>query len=322
MNQERVAAVGEPSGLSEVRIDLLVEQIDGFLLACEDFALSVSVYENADSEGWTGALLIDKAPDPVTWKSELSAALGFELGDIHIEPVIDADWVRATQDKFPPLSVGRFWVHGSHVQEPPPEGSLPLLVDAGIAFGTGEHGSTSGCLLALDALARRRPLRRVLDMGCGSAILAIAAVKCWPCRALAVDIDAAAVAAAHANVEANGAAGRVRCAVADGFAGVELRRPDRHDLIFANILAGPLIDMAPALTRSLAPGGTAILSGLLDWQAQAVEGAYRATGLRLRQTHNVGDWSTLVLEKVRTHRPRARRSQNPFQVTRWDMPAV
>jgi ribosomal protein L11 methyltransferase len=177
---------------------------------------------------------------------------------------------------------------------------VPIRLDAGQAFGSGEHDSTRGCLLALDRLAGRRRLKRVLDLGCGAGILAIAAAKCWPARILAADNDPIAIAVARGNAERNGVASRVRCLQSDGYDSVVLRRSGPFDLILANILAEPLCDMARATARHLAPGGTAVLSGLLDRQADAVVAAHRPWGLRLRETIGRAPWVTLVLGRSRS----------------------
>jgi ribosomal protein L11 methyltransferase len=170
---------------------------------------------------------------------------------------------------------------------------LPIHLDAGQAFGSGEHDSTRGCLLAIDRLARR-PMR-VLDLGCGAGILAIAAAKRFHARVIAADNDPIAVAVTRENVVRNGVAARVRCRISDGYRAV--RRAGPFDLILANILADPLCAMARDTVRNLAPGGTVVLSGLLDRQADRVAAAHR--GLRLRQTIGEGLWVTLVLSQTR-----------------------
>jgi ribosomal protein L11 methyltransferase len=176
---------------------------------------------------------------------------------------------------------------------------VPIRLDAGLAFGSGEHASTRGCLLALDELARRRRFRRVLDMGCGSGILAIAAAKCWPARVLAVDNDPKAVVVAQENADQNGVAGQIRVRWSEGYRSPAVRSAGPYDLIFANILADPLCDMARDLARHLAPGGTAILSGLFDRQAARVIEAHRAVGLRLRRCLQLEIWTTLVFSARR-----------------------
>jgi ribosomal protein L11 methyltransferase len=184
-------------------------------------------------------------------------------------------------------------------------GQTETLVDLnreqlwGLAFGSGEHATTRGCLLALDDLARRRRLRRVLDLGCGSGVLAIAAAKTWPARVLAADNDPVAVAVAAENAALNGVADRVRVVESDGYRHPAIGAGGPYDLILANILADPLRGFARDLARRLAPGGAAVLSGIVDHQVRPVVLAHRPYGLRLRRTIAIGPWATLVLGRTR-----------------------
>ena len=196
-------------------------------------------------------------------------------------------------------------VHGSHIKTAPPPGTLPLQLDAGLAFGSGEHATTRLCLLAMQGLPRRPRQRTVLDLGCGSGILAIAAAKLWPCRVTAADHDPVAVAVAAENAQFNGVAGRLTTVLSDGFAAPALRRHRPFDLILANILADPLVDLAPHLAGRLAAGGYAVLSGLLGSQSPAVAQAYLAEGLRPFRRLDDGPWGALVLRQpVARHRQR------------------
>ena len=177
-----------------------------------------------------------------------------------------------------------------------PAGAVALEIDAAEAFGTGEHPSTSGCLLALDRLARRRRLSRPLDIGTGSGVLAIAAAKTLHRPVLASDIDCAALRVAARHVRRNGLAGRVRLVCAPGYRSRALRR-SKYDLVFANILARPLARMAPDLKRALAPGGVAVLSGLLRRQEPLVLSSHRSQRLSLERRLVIDGWSTLVLRR-------------------------
>jgi ribosomal protein L11 methyltransferase len=198
---------------------------------------------------------------------------------------------------FPPLTIGRFYVYGGHVSAAPPIGAWPVRVEAGMAFGSGEHATTSGCLRAMTRLARRRRFSRVLDMGCGSGILAIGAARAWRrAHILAVDIDPVSARIAADNVRINRAL-HVRARASDGYAPAFIRHGGNYDLILSNILARPLVKFAPQLARHLAPGGIAVLSGLLTSQERMVLAAHRAQGLRLRQRLVQQGWSTLVLVK-------------------------
>jgi len=211
----------------------------------------------------------------------------------------DLDWVAESQRSLPPVSAGRFRIKGSHVTEPAPTGSVDLLIEANAAFGTGHHETTRGCLLALQDIARRRPGARdvspVLDMGCGSGVLAMAAAKLWPCRVLGVDNDAPSIRVARENLKANAVADRVTLLHADGFRDVRVRRAGPYGIVLANILAEPLCRMAEDVRRNLAPGGRAVLSGLLTRQEREVVARYRAAGLVLERRYRLADWSTLVL---------------------------
>jgi ribosomal protein L11 methyltransferase len=208
------------------------------------------------------------------------------------EQIPERDWLAENRRAFPPQRIGRFLIHGSHWREKPPPGAIAIEIDAATAFGTGEHPSTRGCLLAFDRLARRRRFRRPRDIGTGSGILAIAAAKALHRKIVASDLDPGAVAVARHHARRNGMSAAMRASRASG-AG----RSRGHDLVFANILARPLTLMARDLARSLAPGGTAILSGLLRRQEPGVLSAYRTQRLRLESRLVIDGWSSLVLRK-------------------------
>ena len=275
--------------------------VEAFLDALEG-ELSISAFEDPRRPDlWAIALIHQGEPDRAALLARLApVASPWQIAlDLEIGPIPSTDWLYRTTQSFPPQRIGRFWIHGSHVTEPPPAGTVPIRLDAGQAFGSGEHESTRGCLLALDQLAGRGRLKRVLDLGCGAGILAIAAAKCWPARVLAADNDPVAVAVAADNAANNGVASRVRCLVSDGYGSAVLRRSGPFDLILANILADPLCAMARATARNLAAGGAAVLSGILDRQADRVVSAHRPWGLRLREQIDQGPWATLVLGQAR-----------------------
>jgi ribosomal protein L11 methyltransferase len=285
-------------------------EMPAVLEAFEEEALSVSVFEiedeaTAEALGWQIDLFYREPPDREALEAGLRpacAAAGASLAGIEIDRVPPADWVGATALKLPPVTAGRFVVHGSHARDGLPAELVPIEIDAGLAFGSGEHATTHSCLLAVDTLARRRRFRRVLDVGCGSGVLAIAAAKCWPAQVVAVDNDPIAVRVAAENMRLNGVAARVRVELADGYRHPLVRRLRPFDLILANILADPLIELAPALRRHLAPGGHAVLSGLLDRQAAAVIRAHCRQGLHLVQRVDQGPWTALVLAAPRVGR--------------------
>ena len=265
----------------------------------DGIAVSVRELDRADLfcvETW-----MEAEPDLSTLTVRLAvaaAAAGVDPPAVRIRKVDGRDWLEATRRAFPPLPIGRFVVHGSHA-EPPPPGRIGLRIDANLAFGTGEHPTTEGCLRALEDLARRHRVRRMLDMGGGTAVLAMAAARLWPARCLAVDIDPGSVSVARLNVLANGLHPRVRAVCGDGFATPAVRRTEPFDLITANILARPLAAMAPALARALAPRGHAVLSGLTGGQEPGILAIYRAHGLYLVTRRRLGVWSTLVLARRR-----------------------
>ena len=206
-------------------------------------------------------------------------------------------WLARTHDAFPEQLIGsRFAVRGTHLAGPHATGRITLVLDAAVAFGSGEHGSTRGCLRALEREAWRRP-RRILDLGTGSGILAMAAASLLHRRVLATDIDPWSVRVARANAARNRLAPQLRVLRADGWRSRTLRRGAAYDLVFANILARPLTRMAADLARQLAPGGVAILAGLLARQARWVLAAHRRHGLVLRAILREGDWATLVLQR-------------------------
>jgi ribosomal protein L11 methyltransferase len=220
---------------------------------------------------------------------------GWPVPAMSVRPEPVADWVQATYRRFPPFRVRRFYVHGRHALGPAPAASIPLTIEAAVAFGSGEHGSTSGCLLAIDRLRPRLTRPRVLDLGCGSGILAIAAAKTWHVAVTGADNDPVAVRTARENARINRLGRRFRGVVSTGFASPRLAGP--YDLVLANILARPLVRLARPLARRLAPGGRAVLAGLLVDQERLVLQAYRSQGLALERRIRRGDWLTLVLKR-------------------------
>jgi ribosomal protein L11 methyltransferase len=218
-------------------------------------------------------------------------------------PVAETGWLARTRASFPEQRIGaRFAIRGSHLAGPGPAGRISLVLDAGMAFGSGEHGSTRGCLVALEHLAPRRP-QRILDLGTGSGKLALAAARLWSRPVLALDIDPHSVRAAARNARENRLTPRVRTTVADGWRRRALRRGAPYDLVLANILARPLVAMAAPLAQRLAPGGRVVLSGLLSRQASMVLAAHRRVSLTLVRRITIGDWTTLILKKANLHTP-------------------
>jgi len=282
-----ITTVGDPA-----RAEALADALEGF--APEP--TGIGNFEMEDGSGlWEIGAYFEAAPDAVALDL-LAAAHGARPFTVSELP--ETDWVAKVQRELSPVTAGRFHVHGSHDADSVPEGCEPLLIEASMAFGTGHHGTTLGCLRALDRLAGEGVVgKSVLDLGCGTAVLAMAAARIWPGLMLASDIDAVAVEVARANVTANGLEGRVRCVEAEGMDHPELATAAPFDLIFANILKGPLLALAPEITAGLSPGGRVILSGLLNAQADEIIAAYTAQGLTLDAHAEIGDWSTLVMSQ-------------------------
>ncbi len=277
-------------------------------------ALAVPAFQAALAE--LGGAIVTDAPDVAETQADIGvqvyldaepgrprltallagAALlaGVPVPEPRVERLPDIDWVTESHKALPAIQAGPFYVYGAHVGAPAPEGSIPILIEAGPAFGTGRHESTLGCLLALADLARKRRPARALDMGCGSGLLAIAIAKLWGCPVRAIDNDPEAVRAAAGNAAANGVGALIAARLGEGYHAAALGAEARFDLIAANILAAPLTAMAPGLKRHLAPGGVAVLSGLLEDQAGAVIAAHAPLSLVRRIP--LGGWVTLVLE--------------------------
>lgn len=216
---------------------------------------------------------------------------------IRTEALPEQDWVSHSQTSLAPIRAGRFFLHGEHDRARRPAGGVSIEIQAGQAFGTGHHGTTRGCLLALDHVLSQRQPRSVLDVGCGSAVLAIAFALATKRRAVASDIDPVAVDVARSNARDNAVANLVRTLVATGVEHPSIQTFAPFDLVMANILAKPLTDMKARLAATVADGGGVILSGITVDQENRLLGAYRPFGLRLQKRWRLEGWSTLLLER-------------------------
>ncbi|GAN61356.1 ribosomal protein L11 methyltransferase [Acetobacter cibinongensis] len=275
---------------------------------------AVEAYESAIGTVCTTVGIFEANPEGTLWRvegvkdvghrdDELETALTLaQLTSSTVAPLERAEteaegWLARTYEAFPEQEVGqRFVVRGTHLPDTHNATRIVLTLDAGVAFGSGEHGSTRGCLRALEYMAHRKP-RRILDLGCGSGILAMAAAALLHQKVLAVDIEPWSVRVSAENAARNGLSRSLTCRLGNGWRTPEIRRKAPYDLVFANILARPLCLMAKDLALNLAPGGTVILAGLLRTQIRMVLAAHQRQGLVLEKTFREGDWATLVLRK-------------------------
>ncbi len=254
-------------------------------------ALAVSVFEDGPDTMHVQALY--------STAEQAEAALAALPDAAHLESFVtqldDLDWVSRSQQNLPPVNAGRFWVHGDHddAAGAPETAQHTICINAGMAFGTGHHGTTKGCLLIYDAMidAGFNPVK-ILDLGCGAGTLAIAAAKHSGRVVLATDIDPDAVMVTRDNAQINGVSRYINAVTADGFDSPALDG-EKFDLIFANILAGPLMGLAPDIRRALAPGGQVILSGILTNQAEEVAKAFHTAGLKTVAHPPIGEWTSL-----------------------------
>ncbi|MBU0726464.1 MAG: 50S ribosomal protein L11 methyltransferase [Alphaproteobacteria bacterium] len=286
------------TGGYRIELDVPVEHVLAFSDVVENFASAVAMVEIGEGKVWRVEGFGESLPDKsgLVAGIELTALMaGIEAPAVKIQVLPWTDWLLENRRRFPPIRIDRFFVHGSHYTKPKPAGSIPLLIDAALAFGSGEHATTRGCLMATGIRAKRRkkPLR-VLDMGCGSGILGIAAAKVWPCRVLVSDIDPIARDVAHENTILNRVP-RVRAIAGPGYRNPLVKKRGPYDLIYANILARPLCRMAKDLKRHLAPGGVAVLSGLTARQEMWVLSAHRAQRLYLKKRIPQDGWHTLMI---------------------------
>ncbi len=262
--------------------------------------LSVAVSETKpDDPLWRVDIYAGPNTPPEDLEAEVRRILGERIAglDVVSQTIEDADWVAQSLAGLDPVEAGRFLVHGAHDADRVPDGAISIQVEAALAFGTGHHGTTRGCLLAFDELIAETTPQRVLDLGTGTGVLAIAAAKALGIPVLASDIDTTSVAIAQANVDINGVADRVAAIEADGFAHPDIAARTPFDLIFANILAGPLIGLAPDIARATSPGGHVILSGLMAEQADDVRAAYLAEDFRVVRENRLDNWVTMTLRR-------------------------
>jgi len=283
-------AIGSEQAAKRV-VDLLNESFS-------EGQAAIAAYEGPGGR-WDITVHFEQAPDETSIRELVRLAAGGDVAqDIAFDTVEAKDWVKATLEDLVPVRAGRFVVHGQHDRLKVPANKLGIEIEAALAFGTGHHGTTRGCLLLLDSVLKAHLPRRVLDLGTGTGVLAIAAAKALRIKVLASDIDPLAVRVARENARLNGAGDLLQAVHATGFSAPEFSTRAPFDLVLANILANPLRQMATPMAEHLAPSALVILSGLLPQQAQSVVAAYRARGLVLRKHLGIDGWSSLLMQRV------------------------
>ena len=278
------------------------DHADEFSAVLEDRVAAVAWFETSASSQWAIEATTPEQPVEAEIKAlllPLCTAFKIPLPVLKIEEVPETDWLEATQRNFPPQKTGRYYIHGSHTPPLPLKaGFICLEINAATAFGSGEHETTATCLLVLDQLARQgQKFDKALDMGCGSGILAIAIAKTWNIYVTAADNDPESVRVTTQNALSNACGNLLQAYASDGFDNKQVQDQGSYDLIIANILANPLIEMAGALSANLAEKGMVVLSGLLTHQAEGVLKAYGAYGLTLLSRKELNGWEALLLGK-------------------------
>jgi ribosomal protein L11 methyltransferase len=260
---------------------------------------AIAAFERPDGR-WDVTAHFAEPPDQALVRELVANAAGPEAAQATTFDTVEAkDWVKASLEDLVPVPAGRFVVHGGHDRSRVPPNKLGIEIEAALAFGTGHHGTTRGCLLLLDEVLKAYYPRRVLDLGTGTGVLAIAAAKALHGAVLASDIDPASVRVARDNARLNETGHLVQTICATGFSAPQFAQRRPFDLVLANILANPLRQMATSMARHLAPSALVILSGLLPHQAQGVVAAYRARGLVLERHLQIEGWSSLLLKNAR-----------------------
>ncbi|MCE2566056.1 50S ribosomal protein L11 methyltransferase [Komagataeibacter sp. FNDCF1] len=286
--------------LETISVTVPPDAVEAYEAALSTVCATIGIFEVDDNQTlWR----VEGVKDIGSGEEELRAGLimaalatGVDAG-LERSHTESEGWLARTYESFPEQLAGqRFAIRGTHLDDAPNPQRITITLDAGVAFGSGEHGSTRGCLRALEMVAHRRP-RRILDLGCGSGILAMAAAALLHTPVLATDIDPWSVRVTRRNAAMNGLGNLVSCHLGNGWSTPAIRHHAPYDLVFANILARPLCAMAADLAHNLLPGGTAILAGLLNTQVRMVLAAHRRHGLVLERHLREGDWGTLILRR-------------------------
>lgn len=259
--------------------------------------IGVGVFELEDGSGlWEVGAYFSEKPDDISLA--LLAAV-FQAEEFKISELPQIDWVSKVQRSLKPVVAGRFFVYGSHDSDKVPPDCEPLLIEASMAFGTGHHGTTKGCLLALEQLITDGfKAKNVIDVGCGTAVLAMAAARIFSANVIASDIDSVAHSVAKMNILANGLDRNIQCFEASGFAHEQIKIKNPFDLIFANILLAPLLAIATDISKYSLSGGYVVLSGILSEQAELVVNKYTGVGFSLSNQIEIGEWVTIIFRKI------------------------
>ena len=259
--------------------------------------IGVGVFELEDGSGlWEVGAYFSEKPDDISLA--LLAAV-FQAEEFKISELPQIDWVSKVQRSLKPVVAGRFFVYGSHDSDKIPPDCEPLLIEASMAFGTGHHGTTKGCLLALEQLITDGfKAKNVIDVGCGTAVLAMAAARIFSANVIASDIDSVAHSVAKMNILANGLDRNIQCFEASGFAHEQIKTKNPFDLIFANILLAPLLAIATDISKYSLSGGYVVLSGILSEQAELVVNKYTGVGFSLSNQIEIGEWVTIIFRKI------------------------
>ena len=259
--------------------------------------IGVGVFELEDGSGlWEVGAYFSEKPDDISLA--LLAAV-FQAEEFKISELPQIDWVSKVQRSLKPVVAGRFFVYGSHDSDKVPPDCEPLLIEASMAFGTGHHGTTKGCLLALEQLITDGfKAKNVIDVGCGTAVLAMAAARIFSANVIASDIDSVAHSVAKMNINANGLDQNIQCFEASGFAHEQIKTKNPFDLIFANILLAPLLGLATDISKYSLSGGYVVLSGILSEQAELVVKKYTGVGFSLSNQIEIGEWVTIIFRKI------------------------
>ncbi|MBN9600333.1 MAG: 50S ribosomal protein L11 methyltransferase [Afipia sp.] len=283
-------AIGDERTANRI-VDILSESVDGSDVA-------VAAFERPDGR-WDVTMYFSAPPDQDAVRHLILLTAGPEIASTAtFDTVAAQDWVRSSLEGLAPVRAGRFMVHGQHDRERVPPNKLGIEIEAALAFGTGHHGTTRGCLLLLDQVLRQRMPERVLDLGSGTGVLAIAAAKARQRRVFASDIDGRAVLVARENAKLNGVGRLVHTVCATGFSAPSFAAEGPFDLVLANILAAPLRRLAYPMSRYLAPSAFVVLSGLLPHQADSVIVSYRAHGLKLVRRLRLDGWASLLMQRM------------------------